>query len=420
MNGLMNFLEDKLVPVASKLGSNKYLKAISGGFVAILSATIVGSMFILLGNLPIKAYTEWLASSGFGSILALPGQVTTDLIALYASFFIAYSLAREFQTDGAGAGLASLVSFMLVTGRVEGSISTAYLGAKGLFTAMIVALIAARIYVYVVKHGWVIKLPESVPPNVSNSFSALIPSFIVIAIFLAVAGAMTYTSYGNLHVAVFTIIQEQLMRFMGNNIFAYVFFNLVCNILWFFGLHGGNITGSITSPIYTPLGLENLALTQAGKAPINIISPQLTNCYTFGGVGSMFSLAIIMTFLSKSEQFKTLGRLALPTTFFFINEPLIFGIPVVLNPLFFIPLMFLTPIMAIMTYVVMSAGLIPIPNGVQIPWTTPPLISGFLIGDWRLVIWQVLMILFAGAFYFPFFKVADKRAYEEEQGMNKA
>ena len=205
MNGLMNFLEDKLVPVASKLGSNKYLKAISGGFVAILSATIVGSMFILLGNLPIKAYTEWLASSGFGSILALPGQVTTDLIALYASFFIAYSLAREFQTDGAGAGLASLVSFMLVTGRVEGSISTAYLGAKGLFTAMIVALIAARIYVYVVKHGWVIKLPESVPPNVSNSFSALIPSFIVITIFLAVAGAMTYTSYGNLHVAVFTI-----------------------------------------------------------------------------------------------------------------------------------------------------------------------------------------------------------------------
>ena len=127
-----------------------------------------------------------------------------------------------------------------------------------------------------------------------------------------------------------------------------------------------------------------------------------------------------MTFLSKSEQFKTLGKLALPTTFFFINEPLIFGIPVVLNPLFFVPLMFLTPIMAIMTFVVMSAGLIPIPNGAQIPWTTPPLISGFLIGDWRLVIWQALMILFAGAFYFPFFKVADKRAYEEEQGINKA
>ena len=206
------------------------------------------------------------------------------------------------------------------------------------------------------------------------------------------------------------------MRFMGNNIFAYVFFNLMANLLWFFGLHGGNITGSITSPIYTPLGLENLALYQAGQEPINIISPQLTNCFTFGGVGSMFSLAILMTFLSKSEQFKTLGKLSLPTTFFFINEPLIFGIPVVLNPLFFIPLIFLTPIMAFMTYGVMSIGLIPIPNGVQIPWTTPPIISGFLIGDGRLVIWQILMILFAMAAYFPFFKVADKRAYEEEQG----
>lgn len=130
----------------------------------------------------------------------------------------------------------------------------------------------------------------------------------------------------------------------------------------------------------------------------------------------MFSLAILMTFLSKSEQFKTLGKLSLPTTFFFINEPLIFGIPVVLNPLFFIPLIFLMPIMAFMTYGVMSIGLIPIPNGVQIPWTTPPIISGFLIGDWRLVIWQILMILFAMTAYFPFFKVADKRAYEEEQG----
>lgn len=416
MNGLMNFLEEKLVPLAAKLGSNRYLKAISGGFVAVLSATIVGSMFVLIGNLPIKAYTDWLASSGFGSILALPGQVTTDLIALYAAFFIAYTLAKEFQVDGTGAGLSSLVSFMLVTGRVDGAISVEYLGAKGLFGAMLIALIAGRIYVYVIQHGWTIKLPDSVPPNVANSFSALIPTFIVVIVFLIVAGLMTLTSYGNLQVAIFTVIQQQLMRFMGNNIFAYVFFNLMANLLWFFGLHGGNITGSITSPIYTPLGLENLALYQAGQEPINIISPQLTNCFTFGGVGSMFSLAILMTFLSKSEQFKTLGKLSLPTTFFFINEPLIFGIPVVLNPLFFIPLIFLTPIMAFMTYGVMSIGLIPIPNGVQIPWTTPPIISGFLIGDGRLVIWQILMILFAMAAYFPFFKVADKRAYEEEQG----
>ena len=190
MNKIMDFLEEKLVPVAAALGSNRYLKAISGGFIAIMSVTIVGSLFTLLCNLPITAYTNWLKTSGLGTILALPSQATIDLIALYAVFFIAYNLAREFEIEGtAGAGLAALVSFMLITGRTEdGTYATTYLGAKGLFCAMFVALVAARIYVFVVKRGWVIRLPESVPPNVANSFSALIPTGIVISVFLAIAG----------------------------------------------------------------------------------------------------------------------------------------------------------------------------------------------------------------------------------------
>ena len=183
---------------------------------------------------------------------------------------------------------------------MDGAISVEYLGAKGLFGAMLIALIAGRIYVYVVQHGWTSNY-QIVFHQCRELIFSLIPTFIVVIVFLIVAGLMTLTSYGNLQVAIFTVIQQQLMRFMGNNIFAYVFFNLMANLFWFFGLHGGNITGSITSPIYTPLGLENLALYQAGQEPINIISPQLTNCFTFGGVGSMFSLAILMTFLSKSE-----------------------------------------------------------------------------------------------------------------------
>ena len=153
MDKLMGVLEEKLVPIAATLGQNKYLRAISGGFIAIMSATIVGSLFTLLSNLPIKAYTDWLASSGFGSILALPSQATIDLIALYAVFFIAYTLAKEFDVDGSGAGLSALVSFFLVTGRTEGAYATAFLGAKGLFCAMFVALAASRIYIFVVKRG---------------------------------------------------------------------------------------------------------------------------------------------------------------------------------------------------------------------------------------------------------------------------
>lgn len=432
MEKFMNWMEVHMMPIAGKLGNNRYLKAISSGFIAVMAATIVGSIFTLIGNLPITAWTNWLAETGLSSILALPGQCTTDLIAVYAVFFIAYSLAKSFDVDGAGAGLSCLVSFFIVTGRTAyfataaedaatvSAVATTYLGAKGLFTAMIIALIGARIYVAVVKKGWVITLPDSVPPNVANSFSSLIPASFVVVIFLLVAMLCSFTPYGDLHTMIFTVIQSNLMRFIGNNIWSFLFFNLMTNLLWFFGLHGGNIVGSITNPVYTPLSLENLAAFQAGEKTMPyIITGAFTKSFTFGGVGTMFGLAILMCFFAKSKQYKMLGKLSLPTTFFFINEPLLFGIPVVLNPMFFLPLMFITPILGSLTYFVMKIGLVPIPHGLQIPWTTPPVINGFLQGGIGLAVWELLMILASIALWYPFFKMGDKKALEEEQGITK-
>ena len=425
MQNFMNWMEAHVMPVAGKLGTNRYLKAISSGFIAIMAATIVGSIFTLIGNLPFTGWTAWLASTGLNKILALPGQCTTDLIAVYAVFFIAYNLAQTFEVDGKGAGLAALVSFFVVTGRATyfasaaedaaavSALSTGFLGAKGLFTAMIVALIGARIYVFIVKKGWVIKLPDSVPPNVAGSFNALIPSFFVVVVFLLVAMGMSFTSYGDLHTMIFTVIQSNLMRFMGDNIFSWLFFNFMTNILWFFGLHGGNIVGSITNPVYTPLALENLAAFEAGETVMPyIITGAFGKTFTFGGVG----LAILMTFFAKSKQYKMLGKLSLPTTFFFINEPLLFGIPVVLNPLFFLPLMFTTPLLGTLTYFMMKIGVVPIPHGIQLPWTMPPVFNGFLQAGIGLAIWEVLMVLASMVIYYPFFKMGDKQALAEENG----
>ena len=429
MQKFMNWMEAHVMPLAGKLGTNRYLKAISSGFIAIMAATIVGSIFTLIGNLPFTGWTAWLASTGLNKILALPGQCTTDLIAVYAVFFIAYNLAQTFEVDGKGAGLAALVSFFVVTGRATyfaaaaedaaavSALSTGFLGAKGLFTAMIVALLGARIYVFIVKKGWVIKLPDSVPPNVAGSFNALIPSFFVVIVFLLVAMGMSFTSYGDLHTMIFTVIQSNLMRFMGDNIFSWLFFNFMTNILWFFGLHGGNIVGSITNPVYTPLALENLAAFEAGETVMPyIITGSFTKTFTFGGVGSMFGLAILMTFFTKSKQYKMLGKLSLPTTFFFINEPLLFGIPVVLNPLFFLPLMFTTPLLGTLTYFMMKIGVVPIPHGIQLPWTMPPVFNGFLQAGIGLAIWEVLMVLASMIIYYPFFRMGDKQALAEENG----
>ncbi|MBQ9152553.1 MAG: PTS sugar transporter subunit IIC [Solobacterium sp.] len=425
MDKFMNWMDVHVTPLASKLGSNAYLKAISGGFVAVMSATIVGSIFTLLGNLPITAWTNFISSTGLNAILALPGQVTTDIIAMYFVFFCAYNLARTFGVDGGGAGLACLVSFMLVTGRDEtGAISTGFLGSRGLFTAIIIALLGARLFIYVVKKGWVIKLPDSVPPNVSASFSALIPTGVVVLVWLIVAGIMRGTSFGTLHNLIFTVIQQNLMRFVGNNVGAYVFFQLMCNLLWFFGLHGGNITGSITNPIYTPLSLENFAAYQAGATEMPyIITGAFSKSYMSGGVGSMFGMAIVMCLFCKSQQMKILGRLSLPTTMFFINEPLLFGIPVVLNPLFFLPLMLFTPIMGIITYFLMKVGIVPTPIGAQIPWTMPPVLNGLIQGGHRpiaMAIYEALTVVASGLVWYPFVMIADRQALREEQGLENA
>ena len=429
MDALMNVLEKYLMPISAKLSSNRYLRAISNGFIAVMTANIVGSMFTLIGNLPITAYTDWLKATGLNAVFALPGAVTVNLISLYAAFFIAYHLAREFNSDGLGSGLISLVSFLLVTGTgtyfaaaAEGAAAVAaipseYLAAKGLFTAMILALITGRLYVWILDKGWTIKLPDSVPPNVSNSFKTLIPGFLIITCWLIIATLFKMTSYGGLHQFIFGIIQSNLMRFMGNNIWAWLFFNVMTGLLWFFGLHGGNIVGSITNPIYTPLSLQNLEVYMAdptAKMPNIFIGTAFTKTFTFGGVASMMGLAILMVLFAKSAQMKTLGKLSLPTTIFFINEPLLFGIPCVLNPLFFLPMLFLTGIQGVLTYIVMSIGIVPIPHGVQLPWTTPGIIHGFLQGGPVLAIWELLMILLSMVLWYPFFKIQDNTFVAEE------
>ncbi len=434
MQGLMSFLEKYLMPFSAKLSSNKYLRAVSAGFVAIMSANIIGSMFTLLGNLPIASYTGWLASTGLNTVLALPGTVTVNMISLYAAFFIANALGREFNSDGLGAGLVSLVSFLLVTnvGRyytaaAEGAaavtaVSTEFLAAKGLFTAMLVALITARAYVWILDKGWTIKLPDSVPPNVSNSFKTLIPGFIIVTCWLIIGALCAKTSYGGLHQMIFGVIQSNLMRFMGNNLGAWAFFNIMTGLLWFFGLHGGNIVGSITNPVYTPLSLQNLETYMAdpaAKMPNIFIGTAFSKTFTFGGVASMMGLAILMVFFARSKQMKTLGRLSLPTTIFFINEPLLFGIPTVLNPLFFFPMLFLTTLQGILTYIVMKIGIIPVPHGIQLPWTTPGIIHGFLQGGPVLAVWEFLMIVLSMVLWYPFFKIQDNKCCEEEQGTNE-
>ena len=356
-------------------------------------------------------------------MVVLPSKLTVDLIALYTVVAIAYAFTKQEGYDGIAGGISALLSFMIVTplaqittkdDKIITAISMDWLGAKGLFVAMFVAIIASLLFVWFTKKGWVIKMPEGVPPMVSQSFSSLVPIFITGTIFLLIAYIFSLTSFGSIHNLIYTFVAAPLQA-VGGSFGGMIVFTIALHILWFFGIHGGNVVNSVANPILIPLALENLANFQAGIAPTNIYSAAFKNTYQFGGGGMTIALALLMIFVAKSNRFKSLGKLTLPANLFYINEPIIFGTPIVLNTTILIPFVLAPLVTQILAYVLTAVGILPILIGYQIPWTMPPIISGFIQGGWRVALFQLFSIFLTFAIYYPFFKVLDKQACLEEQ-----
>ncbi|MFP7288772.1 PTS transporter subunit EIIC [Shouchella clausii] len=409
----------KLQSFAGKLNENFYIKAISQGLSTILPLIILGAFANLLNNLSIESYQAFLESTGLKSIVGIPYTMTIGVISLYAVFFIAYRLSEFFGEDGAGSGLIALASFLFLT--PVASLEEAdvlpfqFLGAQGLFSAILVALIAGRFYVFIVKSGWTIKMPDGVPPTVSKSFTNLVPGILIGVFFLIVSALFTATDYGNLHSAIYSIIQEPLQN-LGGGFWSLIIVVLLINLLWLFGIHGGLVLTPVLMGVWMPLGLENMDQIAAGGEPTNIVTMSLyTEFISLGGAGATFGLCVLMAFIAKSSRYKTLGKLALPASFFSINEPLIFGTPIMLNPFMVIPFIATPVIIGVLTYLLMTIGILPIANGTPMPVGSPLLVGGFVQGGMMLALWQVVSVIISVVIYFPFFKMLDKQALKDEK-----
>ncbi|MFL2100774.1 PTS sugar transporter subunit IIC [Desemzia sp. FAM 23989] len=261
-------------------------------------------------------------------------------------------------------------------------------------------------------------MPESVPSNVARSFDALIPGLFIILIFMLIRMGFGSTGYETAQTFIFQIIQTPLTT-IGTSLPATVLVIILETILFSFGLHGPNIVGGVMQPIWLSTMAENLAAFQANLDLPNIVTYQFySNFIKMGGAGATVGLALLCLFAAKSQQFKTLGKLAIGPSIFNINEPLIFGLPIVLNPVFIIPFIITPVILTILSYIVMTTGLVPPTNGVNVPWTTPPIFSGFLVSGWRGALWQVVEIGISTAIYFPFFRMEDQKAYALEKGQS--
>lgn len=436
MSKMNSFLENKVMPAAAKVAGQRHLQALRDGLILTMPLIIVGSVFLILGFLPIPGYTDFMANT-FGdewlTKLLYPVGATFDIMALIAGFGIAYRLAEKYGVDALSAGAISVAAFLLATpynvpftpdGATEavlvgGAIPAALMGSKGLFVAMIIAMLSTEIYRFIIQKNIVIKMPDGVPPAVSRSFVALIPGALVITIVWLLRLLVEQTDFESLHNIVGIILGKPLGVLGGSLIGSLVAVFLV-QLLWSTGLHGASIVGGVMGPIWLASMDANRLAFQAGAGELpNIFTQQFFDIFIYiGGSGATFALVVMMLIRSRSQQMKQLGRLAVGPGLFNINEPITFGMPIVMNPLMIVPFILAPLTLVVVTYIAMSTGLVARPSGIAVPWTMPPIIGGYLAAGNKFsgAILQLVNFLICFAIYYPFFRMWDKQKFAEEQG----
>ena len=434
-------LTNALLSFAGKMQSNKVLSSIKDSFIDNMPVVIMGSFatlfqFILsatkeqgyqisLANVPgfgwmAKLWDMWgminygcmnflavaivfLVAWHFSEALGLVGDRTAPAVAL-ASFVTMITTSVE--------GVATSDAGVEVPYKVSGVVASSYTNASGLFVALIVGIVATLIYSKLIQSGKLtLKLPDSVPPNVAHSFSVLFPAMVTILLFgiLAFVMASMGGSFFTLIATIMTPIRNIMTGLPGE--LVVVFFIM---LFWWFGIHGANVMSAVTTPFLTQCYAENNAAYAAGeKLPHIICNPFHSAFFSMTGSGLTGGLIIAIFLFSKREDFKAIARLAIPCGIFNINEPIIFGIPMVMNPILALPF-FLAPMASVAVgYILTAIGICP-RFGVDAPWTTPAGILGFLASGGKLMggLSQLFSLAAATLIYTPFVIAANNQAQE--------
>lgn len=411
-------LEDKLMKVTTKLQKNKYINSVSNGLIAIFPILMVGAFFTIFNGLQYEPYVNFLNETGLKELVSLPVQLTTGMIAIYAVFSISYHLANSFEKDGFTAGLIALVSFLLVTPLTtfeNGTIALTFqwTGAGGLFVAFLMAIVITKLYMFLIDKNIIIKMPNGVPPTTKKAFASLLPMFCIVFVALAIRFGFKMTSFENIHGFVYQILQVPLSN-LGNTLLVFLLLKLITNILWMFGIHGGLVMYSVAVPLWLSMDYANMDAFNAGE-PLPFILGYAFGMlfFQFSGTGNTIGLNLLML-RAKSKRYRTLGKLALPASICGVNEPLIFGTPIVLNPMLAIPFILNPLISGILAYVLTIVGILPRLNGVFM-FGVPFGLSGFLAGGWIVALFQlVILVPLSYVSYYPFFKKMDAVAFAQE------
>ena len=415
---LSTFLDEKLSTPMAKLAEQRHLRAVRDGIISTLPLIIVGSLFLIIALFPFPegtAIKTWLSANS-GTIL-LPYRMTMYIMSLYAAWGIGYSLSRSYNLDGVTGGTLAATSFLLtlVPQTVEGmgwAMPMANLGGGGMFVAILSSIFAVEVLRFTKTKNIVIKMPDQVPPSVSRSFEALTPAAIIIVFFAVFTYFLGIDWHGIIGKLVSPLVSAT------DTLPSAIFISTLIGFFWSFGIHGMSIVGSLARPLWLTLLDNNSAAVAAGQAAPHIFPEQFFQGFVMiGGAGATLGLAILLALRAKSQYGKMLGKTTVIPAIFNINEPIMFGAPIVLNPILIIPFILAPIVNIIIAWAATNYGLVPAMH-IAAPWTLPAPLFAFMAtgGSWQAAVLGFVLIFVSVLVYYPFFKMYDKKLLAEEQG----
>ncbi|HFK7187551.1 TPA: PTS sugar transporter subunit IIC [Serratia odorifera] len=423
---MVNVIEQKVTPLAGSVGQQRHVIAIRDGFVSALPFMIIGSFMLVFIFPPFAADSSWGFARGWLNFslkyreqLMLPFHLSMGVMTFFISVGIGASLGRHYKLDPIMTGLLAFMAFLLVAAPYrDGVIDTQYFSGQGIFTAIITALYAGELYAWLKRHNITIRLPKEVPTGVARSFEILIPVVVIVATLHPL----------NLLVQSYTgmIIPQAIMHLLeplvsaSDSLPAILISVFICQILWFAGIHGALIVTGIMNPFWmTNLALNQTALAAGAPLPHIYLQGFWDHYLLIGGVGSTLPLAFLLL-RSRAVHLRTIGKMGVVPSMFNINEPILFGAPIIMNPVFFLPFILVPMINATFAYIATKLGWVAQVVSLT-PWTTPAPIGASWAANWAIS--PLLMCLFcmvlSALMYYPFLKAYERTLLKQEQENNQ-
>lgn len=410
-----SFIE-RLTVLGDKVSSNLYLQAVSQGVMAMLPVIIIGAFASLFSGLPIPVWQSLISATGINALLSMVVSATTNMLGLWFTYSIAKSLADKLDVHNKIVPILALIVYLslLPAAAMENGtavLSYDYLGTKGMIVGILLAFLTVKLYKFIVDRNITIKMPEGTPDYVANSFTSLIPGFVIIIAAMVIRAIFAVTPFGSAFDCLYTILQIPLTALIGGSIISNCILQVIIQFLWVLGVHPGFVSG-MTAPILFGLDGMNQAAYAAGESVPNIIGMAFSYSTTIATVYPAIALSIFL--FAKSSQLKTVSKISIAPAFFGISEPLIFGIPVVLNPVIAIPWIIAPALNFAIAYGLTSMGIVARYAGVTV-FNFPMIFTGLMNGSFSIAIMEIGLFILDILLFMPFIKAIDKKYIEEEK-----